>query len=244
MVEELTPKENIEVLLLAKQCNLDITNINYLVKYVHPDYFFDYIIRIGDQYYNFCKVSDFNKPRYDNLLAINEHLKDSKYFVSSDARYITHKEQLWFYEHAPSFAEHYDLNVNDLYMIIKSLDLLNDEVESVKVDDSGLPFFETVYKTELERCYNTSDLDYNTMVFADIEKTIELRRMKKTDNGFCFSGLQSFIAYPRLQGIMSILMLSPIFFNALKEFKNTTQDTPSYFPELNIKELKNIWLKI
>ena len=97
MVEELTPKEKIEVLLLAKQCNLDIANIDYCVKYVQPEYFFDYIIRIDNQYYNFCKVTNFNKPRYDNLLKINQHLKSSEYFIASDAYYITNKDQLWFF---------------------------------------------------------------------------------------------------------------------------------------------------
>lgn len=242
MVEDLTPKEKIEVLMLAKEQQLDISNVDYAVKYVHPEYFFDYIIRIDNQYYNFCKVTDFNKSRYDNLLAINEHLKTSKVFVCSDAQYITHKDQLWFYEHAPSFTERYDdLDFYDLHLLIKSIELLNDEVEGIKLDDDGLPFSKSIYKTEIERCYGNSNIDYSTMVFSDIEKTLELRRIKKTESGFCFSGLQSFLAYPRMQAMMVAIMLNPMFTKTFTEMKNTMKDTPTYFPELDIERLLEKW---
>lgn len=197
----------IEAAKLAKIAGTSIHNIRSYNTYVDCEFFFDHVIELDDSYVNFCKINDMNRPRYELLLEINRQL-ESAYFMPTTASIIDDGTDEWFYEQIPKGERITNLSTYQLQMLWDNLADVNRAANDIIVDENivtgnneffkKISYFNTLKRETVDSVFeeHVRRLSGLYVVYADVDKALELGRIRYTGTHFTFTGLQSFLPCP------------------------------------------------
>lgn len=183
--------------------SFDVPHISFVNIYYSPDQFYDYIAKDDNYFYNFCKITDINRPRYEYLVELNKKLI-SKHYIPVTAII----KDGWYFEQIQIFSINYFTVPVDIKLLLTSVEQLNKDIRACPMDldlINGHHHFMKYHYGNLTEIFGVSCPDVN---FLDMEKTFELSRMLLDDGVFKFTGAQALLPGPAEYGTIAGILFS------------------------------------
>lgn len=197
--------------------------IDYSAIYVDRHYFFDYIIKVNNTWWNICLINELNHSRYKVLQLVNERIKNSSYYKPTTIKIIEEGINKWFVEIIEEFPtlnnkkiiheiDYFgDGTITSPYnflceykikKLLSSIKIINEDIQSISLPaelaHEHYSFFRNIGYTSDKyglANYNNSHPGDVMLSYCDIFCEFHLNRIKECDNRYIFTGIQSCVPY-------------------------------------------------